>query len=508
MLLVKFSIFIVLMFGQSHCDDVELKSKVKDINNTVNSSINQTQYSNNGIHVPQKSNISTHRISAYDQQMIGQCGGIFRNIQNVIESPKFISPHPICNLRCEYQIVSPYICENYWHVQFLEFSVDDSPTCERDKIIMNYNDVMCGKVTGIKKYRTVGGILNITMISTSWDSMKGRGFKLLITRLPCIDESNENQTEAEALEPLPEIIHDEEHNENHCFHVNASFTVDNPTYENQHPIYGVPIGFNRTNVDLSGRQDIPVIPLPPPPTRPPVFPIFPNYPQTPQTDIPVTPFPPPPFLPQCCRNIYNQQRFLIISQGFPAYTVLNNDCTFVIQKSSPNVCRLRIHFKYFLLDDAQQQGQFGCFNNFIEIDGQRICGCKTNFVYETQWGLEPKVIRLRTAFGKFFNAQGFVLDIEQQDCPFKIQSETKRVRRHLLSKTFLHPMLMKNHFLTSHFAQQGQHPDDDDESFRAKFFTQSNPGFVNNVCTFNHLKFLQLKVETIGILKHFCVPTY
>jgi hypothetical protein len=150
-----------------------------------------------------------------------------------------------------------------------------------------------------------------------------------------------------------------------CFTVNASYAVS-------------------TNPSINSRQDIPVIPLPPyvPPTS--IGPTIPS--EFPNGQIPILP-PAFPNLPQCCRNTYNHRRFWMVSNGFPSTTTPNQDCIYVIYRSSPNVCRVRLIFKYFLVD----QDQFGCGNNFLEIDGQRICGCKTNFVYESQWGVQPKV---------------------------------------------------------------------------------------------------------------------
>lgn len=499
MMIVKLGILIIFV-GHVHCEqNGEQVARVTQLNEN-NSTIKNISYTNNGNFMfPNENSSSQQQYPAYEHpQMIGQCGGIFRNLQNQIESPKFISARPICNLRCEYQIISPYICENEFHVQFLEFSLDTSPNCERDKVIINYSDVLCGKVMGVKKYRTIGGVLNITFSSGGWDSV-GNGFKLLITRLPCIDESKETQTEMTTIKFEPEMpTLSDDIDDDDLYNVNASYTVADPPHENQHPIYGVPAIYNISmDVELNNRQDIPVLPLPPPSTT--QIPFFPPLP-------PVTL--PPPILPQCCRNVYNQQRFLMLSQGFPAHSVLHNDCIYVIHKSSLNACRLRIHFKYFLLDDAaQQQGQLGCMNNFIEIDGQRICGCKTNFVYETQWGLEPKVIRIRTTPGRYLHPQGFIFEIEQLNCPFKIQSAPSRQKRTIILKKLLFlPHLLKNHLI-------GHQPDpqhdliDPEEGFRAKF-NQANPQFIPNVCSLNYLKLIQLKIESFGILKHFCLPLY
>ena len=503
MLLVKCILIFVFTVAVT-CADSD-KAKVEEVKK--NSTINYVKYTSNGaFNVPnQNQTLIPHRVAtAQDQGMITQCGGIFRNLQNLIESPKFISPRPICNLRCEYQIVSPYICENEFHVQFLDFAIESSQDCENDRVIINYSEIMCGKIIGVKKFKTLGGVLNITFASKSWNASQGKGFRLLVTRLPCIDDSKEQQTEIDSLEPTAPKASDRGYR---CFNVNSSYSVDDaPMVGLEEPIYGTPVtripDFNETIV--IGRQDIPVLPLPRPPIYPPIGPPI------------IPPILPPQFLPQCCRNLYNQQRFLLISQGFPAYSMRNNDCIFVIHRSSPNVCRLRIIFKYFLLDDPQQ-GRLGCFNNFLEIDGQRICGCRNNFVYETQWGLEPKVLRLRTMQGNFANAQGFAFDIIQETCPFKIQDSvrSRRQKRFLFPGTIqLHPFL-RNPFL-SH-PQQPTYPQlppiaglqpsfDIDDTFKSKFFQPNNEDFGNNVCVMNHLKFFQLKLETIALPKQFCLP--
>lgn len=504
MVIIELIIVLGVLSGQVFCDVDAKVEVIKESSTTArsNTTITPIQYTNNGKFKPEFNVTSVHRIATYGPQMIGQCGGIFRNTQVLIEAPKFISAHPICNLRCEYQIVSPYICENEFHVQFLEFSIDSSVECERDKIVINHSDVLCGKLLGTKTYRSTEGVLNVTFVSNSWDST-GKGFKLLITRQPCVDVK-ENQFEVDSLEPSLGMPAASDNDTNCLHHVNASISVADPTYENGHPVYGVPaVEYNVT----SSRQDIPVVPLP---TPPPPYP-FPF----PTTQSPIyPPFPPFPFPPrQCCRNVYNQQRFMMFSQGFPAYVVLHNDCTFVLHKSSLNACRLRINFKYFFLDDQAPVGQLGCLNNFIEIDGQRICGCKTNFVYETQWGLEPKVIRLRTTPGQYLSPQGFIFDVEQLDCPFKIQQapdengegNSLRVRRTLFAGKFL---LAKKHIFTPRLSHAHG---DIEEGFHAKFFPSPNTnpnGYINNVCTLNHLRLMQLKLESFGILKHYCLPAY
>lgn len=494
------SLILLVAFANSALSDKGEPAKVKEVEK--NSTISYIKYMSNGMFITPNATVLNHRMSStpIDQKATNQCGGIFRNLQNLIESPKLISPRPICNLRCEYQIVSPYICENEFHVQFLNFEIDSSRDCENDRVIINYNEVLCGKIIGVKKFRTNGGVLNITFTSKLWDLKENKNFRLLITRLPCVEDSNEDQTEVGALEPTAP---QETEEKPRCYHVNSSYSVSDPQVGQGLVIYGTPLGYNQSTV--RGRQDIPVLPLPPIQPINPINPILPPY------YPPNRPILPPQFLPQCCRNNYNQHRFLIISQGFPAYFVRNNDCIFVIHRSSPAVCKLRIVFKHFLLDDPQP-GQFGCVNNFIEIDGQRICGCKTNFVYETLWGFEPKVIRFRTLPGSFMNAQGFIFDVIQEACPFKLQENSQSlpqqtVSSHRQKRFFFHPNLNNERETVGfgivpaikHFKS------DVDESFKAKFF-QPETNFVANTCSMNHLKLFQLKLEYFSVIKQYCLP--
>lgn len=208
--------------------------------------------------------------------------------------------------------------------------------------------------------------------------------------------------------------------------------------------------------EISARQDIPVIPLPPfepPPTIPP-------------------PILPPNSLPQCCRNGFRLPRFIFVSDGFPSYTTRNSDCVYQIQRPSPAFCRVRILFKHFAVD----QDQFGCGASFIEVDGQRICGCKSGFVYESQWGVgqTAKFIRYRSVAGRHREAQGFVFDVIQEPCPYRLE----------LAESF----------------------GSNKEQVHAKFFNQRQapPGF----CVFNLFTLLQIKMETLLVPKEVCLPHF
>lgn len=476
-----FLIFLIDFGRVVLCSDEEgARGTVQKVQEN-NATVNYIRFNNNGNFVPQNAPDNHHVMISPDRQtLLNQCGGMYRNIQNLIDSPKFISPRPICNLRCEYQIVSPYICENEFHVQFLNFSLDTSKNCENEYVIINHDQVFCGRQVESRKFRTLGGILNITFGSKSFDMTQGRGFQLLVTRLPCIDD--QNTLESIDLEMATTTDYP-------SFSVNSSIEVEDSRVGGGNPIYGNTTKGNRNTLS---DPDIPVVTLPPP--------IYPGP--------PVGPIP----LPVCCRNIYNQNRFVMLSQGFPAYMVSDNDCLYVIQRSSPNVCRLRIVFKFFNLDDlaAGELADVGCFNNFIEIEGRRFCGCRTSFVYETIWGgnEQAKVIRLKTSPGRYHRPQGFVFDVIQEDCPFKLQdARAKRSKRfvHLLKWLEAKKNTNQLPILPHHGFAGGVGPRnlDIDENFTPKFFSPTN-GLLDGACAWNHLNMLQFKLETLSVPKLYC----
>lgn len=111
------------------------------------------------------------------------CGGIFKNNQHLIQSPGYPNNYGH-NLECEYTLMAPFVCRNHFHVQFIDFDVEPSRNCSKDYVRVGEEDVLCGQVIGIKKYETEAGVLKIKLVTDGW--MSGKGFQLLVTRLPCV----------------------------------------------------------------------------------------------------------------------------------------------------------------------------------------------------------------------------------------------------------------------------------------------------------------------------------
>lgn len=127
--------------------------------------------------------------------------------------------------------------------------------------------------------------------------------------------------------------------------------------------------------------------------------------------------------PRCCAQNLSGKRFYLTSPGFPTILPSHNpneisDCLHFIERAHPNICRLRIEFKFFLLGTFSPQ--LGCIgDSFVEIDGQRVCGCNSGLRYVSQWGVGAKAIRIRQRASQ--NARGVLMDIVQEDCPYRIQ---------------------------------------------------------------------------------------
>lgn len=347
------------------------------------------------------------------------CGGTFRDRQVILKSPQYPRPYP-SNSHCIYTFYSPFVCASDFHIQFLDFSLQTSLNCTKDRLTIGREEILCGKVIGIMKYRATDGILRI--VFSSDELIEDRGFKLLVTRLPCVGEDAANvpsaTTTPTATEGIVEIIR---------------------------PIEVQPIPTEQTFTQVSDWNG--VIPShefePPNMLRHPFFiPDFqpstqapftsnwansiPNY--VPNNVLPITPpsiqpgVAPQPFPghPRCCANSFHQNRFYLVSDGFPYSGAYTSDCVYHIQRNNADICRLRIEFKYFLLG-APQQNPFDCTQNYLEIDGRRVCGCKTGMIYVSQWGLGDRIVRYVNTVG-FRGNQGFVLDVAQEECPFRLSA--------------------------------------------------------------------------------------
>ncbi|XP_050072445.1 uncharacterized protein LOC126560530 [Anopheles maculipalpis] len=473
-----------------------------------------------------------------DRRSVVECGGVYKRLQSEIRSPSFPNDYQ-GHLHCEYTFKSPFVCSSQYHFQFVDFALEPSRNCSKDRLVIGDDEVLCGTVIGSKLYNAPGGLLRMKFITDGWGS--GRGFRLLVTRQPCSDDNEAaesstaysvfttiqvaEETESSGEETATETPGDvkivssrqdipPEFNPGGNGYL-PPVTAPTPTYPTPTyppPNFPCPAPCAYSPWGCSA-PNYPLTPIYPPryPCDPRVqscTPSYPSYPSYPQQPVPVqppnplcpsTPCAPAPSVPQypqyppyypgypsgpsvtegttslggpppgypvkteakpefpepttervpqgvepenqvsfvpgigpaCCRNAFNQRRFYLSSGNFPSQTTVNQDCVVQVQRSSPYICRLVIMFKFFLLGNDQLPG---CAGGFVEIDGQRICGCRTGQVYRTaDFGPYPtKTIRIHSQANRFPTVQGFVLDVYQEECPqrfpLKRSDEYGRVR--------------------------------------------------------------------------------
>lgn len=342
------------------------------------------------------------------------CGGTFRDRQVVINSPQYPNNYPK-NLNCEYLFYSPFVCTAEFHIQFLDFLLEPSLNCSKDKVTIGADEVLCGQVIGIMKYKVKDGVLRINFITDS--TIENMGFKLLVTRLPCTDDNSIEHTSKKYSTATSSYHQQTISNEIVTEIPRKDESEHHSHYENLLP----EVAPKSNNNVPSNSWDVPPSPIDE------NFPQITHKPSCPdqttsnglwtQVVAQPSPFVPnyPPTIPSCCANVFNQKRVFIISARFPSSANFVDDCLYYIDRSQPNICRLRIEFKYFNLG-IRQYNQ--CLNSFVEIDGRRFCGCRSGFVYHTPMSYGPKAIRF-TNWPINRGTQGFVLDITQEECPIR-----------------------------------------------------------------------------------------
>lgn len=70
-----------------------------------------------------------------------------------------------------------------------------------------------------------------------------------------------------------------------------------------------------------------------------------------------------------CEERFSDEDFFITSPRFPEAYPNNADCTYFIRKYSTAVCALELTFLTFDIESVN-----GCFYDYLEIEGQKVCG--------------------------------------------------------------------------------------------------------------------------------------
>lgn len=109
------------------------------------------------------------------------CGGIFEGDEVNIRSPNYPRNYPQ-NLVCYYHIINSE-CTKYYTIKFLEFNIGFSEECKGTNLEIENQGILCGKKNGTRMYFGFNG--NLYLKFSSNDTSVGKGFNLLISRIPC-----------------------------------------------------------------------------------------------------------------------------------------------------------------------------------------------------------------------------------------------------------------------------------------------------------------------------------
>lgn len=373
-ILFEFLAWIVLL-NKITCQSIEASNSIELLSKE---SLNMKKSEN---FLSAVSHVNYTRLLNHNEWNQYLCGGTFRDRQVLIKSPNYPNKYPK-NVHCEYNFYSPFVCTTEFHIQFLDFQLEPSVECSKDSVTigtqMQRIQNLCGQVIGIMKYTVLNGMLRINFTSDAINESKG--FQLLVTRLPCSQTDSNDGADKKPIETV-------------------SISYGKKLSDDDQPIA------KSQPIEIISNSVVPITPKPVCSSQSVANGNWMN------NNIPQS-MP----LPNCCLNAFNQQQFSLISQGFPnSANFYYTDCLYYIERSHPNICRLRIEFKYLNLGASSRQYN-RCSESFLEIDGHRFCGCKTGFVYFTQYGYQPKTIRY-FSIPFYQGIQGFVLNIVQEECP-------------------------------------------------------------------------------------------
>lgn len=120
------------------------------------------------------------------------CGSVYTRKQFVIQSPNYPGAYPP-QTRCSYFLKGEN-CATYYVFQLLEFDLEESTGCTKDRLEIEDQDALCGTKSGVKTYFSAGGLLNLTFISDVANLRQASRFKILITRLPCSSGASQEST--------------------------------------------------------------------------------------------------------------------------------------------------------------------------------------------------------------------------------------------------------------------------------------------------------------------------
>ncbi|XP_023288864.1 uncharacterized protein LOC105696736 [Orussus abietinus] len=217
-------------------------------------------------------------LGAADAGLATHCGGTFSGYRYAISSPNYPGNYP-GDLDCRYALRGNESgrCEQEFHLQFLDFEVRPSEDCLKDYLRIGEKDVLCGNAAGIRKFRARNDTLDVAF--HSGEGGGSRGFKILVTALPCFSsfvDLGRNRSLAEPDATLgtlkrekgtavnPEVISpkkDEKEVSSRIQHFYLEKKLEDERGErrNLYPVYRPEVGFAEEESIEKGRGDQPPV---------------------------------------------------------------------------------------------------------------------------------------------------------------------------------------------------------------------------------------------------------
>lgn len=109
------------------------------------------------------------------------CEETYSKKQFVITSKNYPDAYP-ANFSCRY-LIDGEVCLRKYNLQFLDFDLEEDEECSKDYLQVGEEEKLCGLKSGVKTYFAPKGSLVLNFVTN--EGASGRGFKVLVTRLPC-----------------------------------------------------------------------------------------------------------------------------------------------------------------------------------------------------------------------------------------------------------------------------------------------------------------------------------
>ncbi|KAJ8952519.1 hypothetical protein NQ318_003315 [Aromia moschata] len=121
------------------------------------------------------------------------CGGVFIDKQFTLRSPNYPENYPV-DVECNYLLKGPE-CASYYEFRFLDFDVEETEGCTKDRFEVEGQGALCGGRNEVKRYFAKNGSLHVKF--TADGLVSRRGYDISVTRMGC-EKIDQDASESEA----------------------------------------------------------------------------------------------------------------------------------------------------------------------------------------------------------------------------------------------------------------------------------------------------------------------